>query len=111
MAVAMELAPGGARKPSRQPQDHRAVLDVLVGDLEKTFAGRLAIQSAALPEGSSAAFTIRFDDTDFATFGVLDATYYWTFDGGESCHYAKDSAVMKRFLSFELTAAAAKKNS
>ena len=33
---------------------------------------------------------------------MIDATYFWTFDGGESCHYAKDKDVMRRLLTFEL---------
>ena len=39
---------------------------------------------------------------DFASFGVIDATYFWTFDGGESMHYAKNKDVMRRLLDFEL---------
>jgi hypothetical protein len=47
------------------------------------------------------------DGRPFATFGVIDATYFWTFDSGESMHYAKDGAVMQRLLKFELAKAAA----
>ncbi len=38
----------------------------------------------------------------FASFGVVDATYFWTFDGGESMHYAKNRDVMRRLLTLEL---------
>jgi hypothetical protein len=38
----------------------------------------------------------------FASFGVIDATYFWTFDDGESMHYAKNKDVMRRLLAFEL---------
>jgi hypothetical protein len=38
----------------------------------------------------------------FAAFGVIDATYFWTFDGGQSFHYAKDKDVMRRLLNLEL---------
>ena len=37
-----------------------------------------------------------------SSFGVSDATYFWTFDGGESMHYAKNKDVMRRLLAFEL---------
>jgi hypothetical protein len=47
------------------------------------------------------------DGRPFAIFGVIDATYFWTFDSGESMHYAKDGAVMQRLLKFELAKAAA----
>jgi hypothetical protein len=108
MAVAMKQATDAARKSPPRREDQRAVLDAFSRDLQKSFAERIAVAPAKLPEGSSAALTICLDDAPFATFGVLDATYYWTFDGGESCHYAKDSAVMKRFLTFELSAALAR---
>jgi hypothetical protein len=53
-------------------------------------------------------WTLRLPDgRTFATFGVIDATYFWTFDSGESMHYAKDGAVMQRLLKFELAKAAA----
>lgn len=106
MAVSMETqrGPGAGRRP--RAQEDRAALDGFARELGETFGERVAARPAATPEGSSAAVSVSLDGEEFATFGVIDATYYWTFDGGESCHYAKDKAVMKRFLTFELRAAA-----
>jgi hypothetical protein len=47
------------------------------------------------------------DGRPFATFGVIDATYFWSFDGGESMHYAKDRNVMRRLLTTEFSKAMA----
>ncbi len=44
----------------------------------------------------------------FAAFGVIDATYFWTFDGGVSFHYAKDRNVLRRLLDLELGRALAR---
>ena len=108
MAVATPTAKRPAAKASSKREDPHAALEVSAMELRERFTGRVDIEPATRPEGSSKALTVRLDGGDFATFGVIDATYYWTFDGGESCHYAKDKEVMKRFISFELNAAIAR---
>jgi hypothetical protein len=112
--TAVSMKSSKSSRSGRQPpqrHDGRAVLESFARELDDASAGRVATRTAAAPEGSSAALTVSLDGKDFATFGVLDATYYWTFDGGESCHYAKDEAVMKRFLRVELSGAIARAGS
>jgi hypothetical protein len=87
----------------RENEERLAVLADACHDLNQRFAGAL---SAARNQGERpAACDIRIGDKVFATFGVIDATYFWTFDGGESCHYAKNKDVMRRLLTFEIAAA------
>ena len=37
------------------------------------------------------------------TFGLIDRTFFWTWDDGASNHYAKNRDLMVRIISFELT--------
>jgi len=37
------------------------------------------------------------------TFGMIDRTFFWTWDDGASNHYAKNRDLMVRIISFELT--------
>jgi hypothetical protein len=70
-------------------------------ELARRFPGKVAADRIAGERPPS--YAVRLDGRRvFATFGVIDATYFWTFDGGESCHYAKDKDVMRRLLAFEL---------
>lgn len=36
------------------------------------------------------------------TFGLVDRTFFWTWDDGVSNHYAKDAATMRRVILGEL---------
>ena len=36
------------------------------------------------------------------TFGVVDHTFYWTWDDGVSNHYSKDAATMRRVILDEM---------
>jgi hypothetical protein len=82
----------------RANEQRLAWLSALANDLhaERIANERPPTWSLRLPDGRP-----------FATFGIIDATYFWTFDGGESMHYAKDGAVMRRLLTTELAKAAA----
>lgn len=90
----------------RENEERLAVLADVCRELNQRFAGSI---SAARNEGERpAACDVRIGDKAFATFGVIDATYFWTFDGGESAHYAKNRDVMRRLLTLEIAAALAR---
>lgn len=81
-----------------------AVLTEVGKELSRRFQGKVATERNAGERPPS--WSVRLSGSGlFATFGVIDATYFWTFDGGESCHYAKDKDVMRRLLTFELSRA------
>jgi hypothetical protein len=88
----------------RAGEERLSVLAAVCAELNARFPGRV---SAARNHGEiPPACAIRLAGAGlFATFGVIDATYFWTFDGGESCHYAKDKDVMRRILATEITTA------
>lgn len=88
--------------PTFRANEERLALLVEIGkELSARFPGKVAAErnSGERPPAWSLSLSGK---GLFATFGVIDATYFWTFDGGESCHYAKDKDVMRRLLTFEL---------
>jgi hypothetical protein len=36
------------------------------------------------------------------SFGLIDTIFFWTFDGGTSCHYSRDRELMFRIIATEL---------
>jgi len=88
----------------RANEERLAWLTETCRELNMRFAGKVMAERNAgeRPPACSVRLT---GDGLFATFGVVDATYFWTFDNGESCHYAKDKHVMRRLLTFELRSA------
>ena len=88
-------------------EERLALLAEIGKELSALFQGKVATERN--PGERPPAWSVRLSGSGlFATFGVIDATYFWTFDGGESCHYAKDKNVMRRLLAFELGKALAK---
>jgi hypothetical protein len=94
--------------PTFRAQEERlAWLSEICRELSARFPGK--VEAERNPGGRPPACSLRLAGNGvFATFGVIDATYFWTFDGGESCHYAKDKDVMRRLLAFEVGRALAK---
>jgi hypothetical protein len=39
------------------------------------------------------------------SFGLVDTIFFWTFDGGTSCHYSRDRELMFRIIATELARA------
>ena len=88
-------------------EERIALLAEIGHELSARFPGKVATERN--PGERPPTWSLRLSGSGlFATFGVIDATYFWTFDGGESCHYAKDKDVMRRLLTFELGKALAK---
>ena len=93
----------------RANEERLASLLDICRDLNALFSGKIEV--ARNPDERPPACTIRLTTGSiFATFGIIDATWFWTFDGGESCHYAKDKEVMRRLLTFELRSALSRGN-
>jgi hypothetical protein len=87
----------------RANEERLEVLAGICAELNRTFAGAAVEQVAGERPPT---WHIRLaSGRMFASFGVIDATYFWTFDGGESMHYATNKDVMRRLLAFELTGA------
>jgi len=42
------------------------------------------------------------DGTPVLTFGLVDRTFFWTWDDGVSNHYAKDAGTMARVITDEM---------
>ena len=87
----------------RDNEERLAVLAELARDLDARFAGRVSV--ARVPEERPPTWAVEIAGNRFATFGVIDANYFWSFDGGVSCHYARNKDVMRRLLVFEVSAA------
>jgi hypothetical protein len=93
----------------RANEQRLASLADVCRELNALFSGRVEV-ARNLGERPPAC-TVRLTTGGlFATFGVIDATWFWTFDGGESCHYAKDKEVMRRLLTSELRSALSRGN-
>ena len=94
-------------QPKYRAQEERlAWLTEICRELNARFAGA---KVERIVGEQPPTFTVRLAGGGvFAAFGLIDATYFWTFDGGESFHYAKDKDVMRRLLTFELGRALAK---
>jgi hypothetical protein len=87
--------------PTYRPNEERlAVLGEVCRELNQKFAGA-SVERIAGERPPTWRIRLASGRT-FASFGVIDATYFWTFDGGESMHYAKNKEVMRRLLTFEL---------
>jgi hypothetical protein len=93
----------------RANQARLAVLAETCAELNMRFTGKISVTEDAGVRPPAYSMTLNSGRL-FATFGVIDATYYWTFDGGESCHYAKDENVMRRLLALELRLALSRGN-
>jgi hypothetical protein len=110
MTPAAPLATDRRNLPGfRANQARLAVLAETYAELNMRFAGKIAVTEDTGVRPPAYSITLNSGRL-FATFGVIDATYYWTFDGGESCHYAKDENVMRRLLALELRLALSRGN-
>lgn len=90
----------------RASEERLAVLAEICRELNQKFVGARA--ERVVGEAPPTAIIRLASGRAFASFGVIDATWFWSFDGGVSFHYAKDKDVMRRLLTFELGRALAK---
>ncbi len=91
---------GGSGGAIRANEERLATLTEVCRELNQKFAGA-SVEPIAGERPPT--WRIRLaSGRVFASFGVIDATYFWTFDGGESMHYAKNKDIMRRLLTLEL---------
>lgn len=84
----------------RANEERLAALSDVCRELNQKFAGA-AVERIAGERPPTWRILLASGRT-FASFGIIDATCFWTFDGGESMHYAKNKDVMRRLLTLEL---------
>lgn len=88
----------------RANEERLAVLADVCRELNERFAGRAEVEREVDARPPSWSVTVGDDRRRFASFGVIDANYFWTFDRGTSCHYARNKDVMRRLLVREIAA-------
>lgn len=83
--------------------ERMAALEDLAGFLGGRLAGGLSL-GRANPGGSPPTFVLRQtgEGEPLLSFGLVDTIFFWTFDGGTSCHYSRDRELMFRILTGEL---------
>ena len=80
----------------------RAALDDLAERLASALAPGLALARNA-PDRSPLSWSVAAaDGRCILTCGLVDRTFYWTWDDGVSNHYAKDAATMARVILDEM---------
>jgi len=64
---------------------------------------RLSV-ARANPGGSPPTFAVTAEShaEPVLSFGLIDTIFFWTFDGGTSCHYSRDRELMFRTIVTEL---------
>jgi len=66
--------------------------------------GRGLTVGRANPGGTPPTFALTRDGEGepLLSFGLVDTIFFWTFDGGTSCHYSRDRELMFRIIASEL---------
>ena len=87
------------------PADERlAALEDFSAYLTEQLVGDLTLRRDN-PGKTPPAYSIAQAGRPVVTFGIIDRTFYWTFDNGESNHYSKNRDVMRSIIVAELTRA------
>jgi hypothetical protein len=83
--------------------ERMAALEDLAAHLRPRLGNGLAV-GRANPGGSPPTYAVaREGETDpVLSFGLIDTIFFWTFDGGTSCHYSRDRELMFRIIASEL---------
>jgi hypothetical protein len=92
-----------AANPANAFEERLAALDELCRFLTPRLRARLQV-GRANPGGTPPTFSVTGNggDPPVVSFGLIDAIYFWTFDGGVSNHYSKDKDLMTRIIASEL---------
>ncbi|MBN8994155.1 MAG: hypothetical protein J0H94_02945 [Rhizobiales bacterium] len=83
--------------------DRMAALEDLAAYLKPRLGERVSL-ARANPGGSPPTFAlVREGEAEpLLSFGLIDTIFFWTFDGGTSCHYSRDRELMSRIIATEL---------
>ncbi|WP_421725954.1 hypothetical protein [Bauldia sp.] len=78
-----------------------AAIDALCRGLEPRLAPGLMIQRDN-PGETPQQWSIREGEVPVLAFGLIDRTFFWTWDEGVSNHYSKSPTLMTRIIIAEL---------
>jgi hypothetical protein len=83
--------------------ERMAALEDLAAYLKPRLGQGLGV-GRANPGGSPPTYAVaREGETDpVLSFGLIDTIFFWTFDGGTSCHYSRDRELMFRIVTAEM---------
>ena len=96
-----EIATGGTMT-ARAPDPKLQALEDLRAALKPRLVPGLTV-SRDNPGRTPPAWSVReLGGRAVVTFGLIDRTFFWTFDEGDSNHYIKDEAAMARIIADEL---------
>jgi hypothetical protein len=78
-------------------------LEDLAAYLTPRLRNRVSVRRAN-PGGSPPTFAVQVEGAQdpLLSFGLIDTIFFWTFDGGTSCHYSRDRELMFRIIATEL---------
>ena len=89
------------RKPDT-PEPMLAVIETLKDDLTPRLKPGLSIKRDN-PDETPQQWSLKHEDgTLILSFGLIDRTFFWTWDSGTSNHYAKNPKLMRRVIVGEL---------
>jgi hypothetical protein len=78
-------------------------LEDLAAYLKPRLRARVSVRRAN-PGGTPPTFAVQVEGAaePLLSFGLIDTIFFWTFDGGTSCHYSRDRELMFRIIAGEL---------
>ena len=82
------------------PDDKLAALEALAGAIGAELAPGLSI-ARDNPGATPPTWTVT-GEARVLTFGLVDRTFFWTWDEGVSNHYSKDAGTMRAVILAEL---------
>jgi hypothetical protein len=91
--------------PTGKPSfdERMQALEELAANLKPRLGNGLTV-GRANPGGTPPTFALTRDGEGepLLSFGLIDTIFFWTFDGGTSCHYSRDRELMFRIIASEL---------
>ena len=96
-------APAKRKPPARRPADDMLkAIDALSAGLKPRLATGLSIRREN-PGKTPQQWSVRdADGNTVVSFGMIDRTFFWTWDEGASNHYSKSREMMARIITSEL---------
>jgi len=96
-------APAKRRAPARSASDDMLkAIDALSAGLKPRLAEGLSI-GRDNPGKTPQQWSVKdADGNNVLSFGLIDRTFYWTWDEGASNHYSKSRETMARIITSEL---------
>ena len=102
MIAAGETAGPGPKAPPAGTDPMLGAIDALSAGLEPRLVPGLAIRRDNPGRTPQQWSVVDADGRVILSFGLIDRTFFWTWDEGTSNHYAKSPALMTRVITGEL---------